>query len=400
MRKLMSRVGSLAAFALIAGPFTPTVVSAQGSASAAVSHDQWDQIVSLTKADPDTFAGVSVDATTGVATVYVTAGTRQSTKAAHAIQSVRTIAASPRQNSAIAWTLQFGSSRHSMRELTAAMDLATKSQSWQSLAKPYLAQWYIDAQVNAVRINLTLVTRELQTAATSLFGDLAVLGVGERVVRANRQNQVDGPPWWGGDGVENSSGQHCSAAFSVWYLSVARMMTAGHCWLNGNTVYQPTPSVYCMGTIFGDTYGGGSYDIAVIDLSACNPGAQGYVYRSGYNYRPVGGMAHAYIGDQACFDGAVTEENCSGYENNDDICVVDNLGITVCHLVQAASNTLTKLVRPGDSGGPVYEISGSKVYAQGMIFGYLASSGGITGYFSPMWRANQDYGYVVITCGC
>ena len=393
---------SLFAVVIAAWVGASSVSAAQGPPDPTVSHKQWDDIVALTKADQDTFAGVSVDGKTGVATVYLTEATSQSARAVHGIQSMRAIAASRKDGADVAWSVQFGVGHYSVRELTATMETASRNQAWQSLAKPYLADWYIDARVNSVRIELTRITPEVQSAATRLFGDRAVLGVGERMVRTNRQGQWDGPPWWGGDSVEDSgSTTRCSAAFGVWYQGYARMMTAGHCWLNGNIVYQPSPSTgSCMGSIFGDTYGGGSYDIAVIDLTYCNPGAQGYVYYSLGHNRPVGGMAHAYIGDQACFDGARTEENCSGYENADDECAVDDIGVTICHLARASSNTLTVLAQQGDSGGPVYEISGSKIYAQGMISGILPSSGGITAYFSPMWRADQDYGYVPITCGC
>lgn len=388
----------------LVGCMNGAILGAAGSiTNPTVSHQQWDDIVRITKADPDSFAGVSVDGETGVATVYVTSKTSQSPAAAHAIQAIDAIAASPKSGPVAAWILKFAAGVHSTRELDAAMDMATHDTAWQLVAKPYLSEWYVDPAINAVRINVSRITPELQAAATQTFGSLAVLGIGSRMIRSNRQSQVDTPPWWGGDGVEDSGASvACSDAFPVMYQGYPRVMTAGHCWLNGNIVDQPTPAYRCLGSIFGDTYGGGSYDIAVIDLTYCtsNPSAQGYVWYRGYNWRPIGGMAHAYVGDQACFDGAVTEENCSGYENADDVCVIDNYGITVCHLARASSNTSTVLVRGGDSGGPVYEMSGKYAYAQGMIEGYLKSSGGITGYFSPMWRADQDYGYTVITCGC
>jgi streptogrisin C len=357
--------------------------------------------------DTDTFAGVSVNSRKGTATVYVTQRAWGSQKAEQALESIRHIAMLPRSASAVVWSLQITSAQHSARELNVAMEKATSDPSWRQLADPYLAIWYVDSAQNAIHIGMTRVTADLQKAAQNEFGDLAKLTVSARELLDNRSSQVDSPPWWGGDGIQGQGDDGrtygCTGGFPVTY----GMLTAGHCFSNGFLVSQPSASYRCMGTVTDRTNGGNNYDYELVNVAVnCNgsyvtgPG-QGSVYRYGSYNRPIGGLAHSYLGDQACFDGAYTEENCTGSVSQNDVCVVDQAhGITYCHLDQAQSTNLTRLSGAGDSGGPVYEISGSKVYAQGIIEGEAPGTVGVIAYYTPMWRIIQDHGYTLVTCNC
>ena len=408
MAELRLRLRGLLAILIlvpITGAGGSTVAMAASDGSPALSHDQWHSVVDVVMADPDTFAGVSADAASGTATVYVTQRAQASPKAVEAIQSIDRIAASPRGIAPVVWSLRFGSGRYSLRELDAAMHKATNDLAWRSLTSPFLELWYVDPALNAVKIGVTQITPAIEDAANNTFGDLVRLAVTGRVSLTDRTSQTDSPPWWGGDGI--TAVANCSESFPITRNSDSDqgVLTAGHCYVTGTVVGESWTSDICMGKTTTRVNGGNSYDFELVDvLQYCSGSyvtgpAQGYVYYSGSQARPIGGLAHTYVGDQACFDGAVTEENCSGYINNNDMCYTAN-GITYCHMVQAASNTSTILARPGDSGGPVYEISGSKVYAQGIITATLGSSGGITAYFTPMWRVAQDYGYTLVTCIC
>jgi hypothetical protein len=382
-------------------------VTAASTGRSPLSHDQWDSIVSIANGDSDTFAGVGVDAASGVATVYVTERARGSQKAIKALQRIEGVAASPRAGASVAWLLQIASGRHSMRELNVAMDKATNDSSWRSLANRYLAQWYVDAALNAVQIGLTQITPQVERAATRMFGDLARLTISERPVLTDRHDQIDSVPWWGGDGIKNwDSSASCTGGFPVSRNSDSAqgMLTAGHCFVTGAQIYQPDLAHSCMGKVTTRRNGGTSYyDFEWIDLlSFCSGSyvrgtAQGHVYRKGPYVRPITGLAHAYVGDQACVDGAYTEENCSGFVNNSNLCFTDSThGITYCHMARVNSSNSTVLARLGDSGGPVYLLSGTKTYAQGLIS--ATASSGHTAYITPMWRILQDNGYTLITC--
>lgn len=392
--------------------------SAQAGANSDVrlSHDQWHKVIDIVQSDPDSFAGVTADVVSGVATVYTTEQSNGSPKSLQALQNIGRVAASPRGGAAAIWSLRFESRPHSLAELNGAMDLATNDPHWRALAGPYLAQWYVDPQLNAVSIGLTSIPRDLATAAVGVFGDLARLVIAERMSpTANRTNNTDAPPWWGGDGIivyttGNVGYEQCTESFPVTRNSDSRqaVLTAGHCDLAGYHVYEAWNAYKCMGAVTTRVNGGGSYDFAFVDTTQlCGTGnsyvlgsIQGRIYYSGTLTRAIGGSAHAYVGDQACFDGAVTQENCSGYVSGSDDCYIYSNGLTYCHMARASSNTLTVLARSGDSGGPVYEISGGKVYAQGIISAALPSSGGITAVFTPMWRVLQDYGYSMVKCLC
>jgi hypothetical protein len=423
----------LAMVATAAGGISLSGTVAVAADSPGLSHAQWDKVAKLVEGDPDTFAGVSVDSSTGIGTVYLTENRRGSKAAQQAIQTIQSIAASPRsvypipENrrgskaqpaiqttesiatasrtvDPIAWTLAFGTGTHSLRELNAVMDKATHDPSWIAVAGPYLSAWYVDPKVNAVRIGVTEITPTLMAAESTTFGDLAILSIRPRPQQTNRAGQADSSPWWGGDAISDQNNLNgCTGGFAVTYSGGGQvMLTAGHCYPSGTLVAQPYYYSNCMGQVGGVVYGNYSYDAELIDVSYCGGSVtgygQGYVYTTGVFSRPIGGTAHAYTGDQACFDGSRTEENCSGIVDNSDGCYQVTGGPYLCHMVHAYSTNSSLLAQSGDSGGPVYEISGSKVYAQGLITSI--ESGGTSGWFSPMWRIVSDFALTTVTCGC
>jgi hypothetical protein len=110
---------------------------------------------------------------------------------------------------------------------------------------------------------------------------------------------------------------------------------------------------------------------------------------------PVSGSGGVAIGGKYCTGGIVTLQNCSAVVSAIDICAyvgTTNQPLTyVCYLDQASSSNSTKIVQPGDSGGPVYTYnSTTDPYATGTIC--AAGNGGLSGLWSDMYEEKVIFG--------
>lgn len=216
----------------------------------------------------------------------------------------------------------------------------------------------------------------------------------EQRPRATTMGRLDDyAPFWGGARiVNNDNGRGCTAGFGVRSIWDGReyMLTAGHCgrpgggWWNGNVTRW-------LGT--------GAHEHVGHDLLLIETNAGGFVFDGGVTNafsRRVAGWNWVYPGQWVCSSGAVTGGHCDNFVDDDSysLCGVDFYGNYECHTNLVGSLSWTDPAgRPGDSGGPMFSLSGDNVVALGTITG----GGGPMLYWAAFSTAVQDFGIEPIT---
>ena len=208
---------------------------------------------------------------------------------------------------------------------------------------------------------------------------------------------ADYPSWWGGAKISNKQyAGFCSTGFGVSNSYGSRfILTAGHCgyvgndWTNGNGTLNTGWDSFGPLRV-GTTYSKHTaYEIMLIPAAA-----GGRIYDGGVGVnefsKDVVGAGGVYKGEWLCTSGTVSGAVC-GY-------IVDNYTFSYCgysagSLWKCYSDLSTAPqqdgmvgVRSGDSGGPVFNLSGPNVIAKGIISGQ--ANGGRTLIF-------QDWGTIV-----
>jgi hypothetical protein len=196
---------------------------------------------------------------------------------------------------------------------------------------------------------------------------------------------ADWPQWWGGARISRALGGQCTSGFGVRdYYGSRFILTAGHCGSPGEDFYNGDWSRY-----IGKGYGKHTaYDVMLIQADA-----GGHIYDGGVGVREfskdVVGAGQVFMGEWLCTSGSVSGAVC-GYN-------VDKFTHTYCDWALGTWTCFSDLstapqkdgvvgVRKGDSGGPVFNLSGPNVIAKGVISGQR--DGGRTLIF-------QDWGTIV-----
>lgn len=221
----------------------------------------------------------------------------------------------------------------------------------------------------------------------------------------DRQNDISA--YWGGARWSNLSlGGSCSTGFSVIWAGLPRMLTAGHCGNNGNTVRignatQPTTTII--------------NDVNVRDTQMLNrPTSRtfaGRIYTGAWNSSSsirVGGSTPDYVGNWICTGGSYSGEHCNAKVYAVNTSVLGMAPLTYAAKVPGTPAAGNCIAAPGDSGGPVYShglfINGSffeiAAVARGTITaGYLDTpcisqgvwkTGSYRVYYAPVRRPIFD----------
>jgi hypothetical protein len=322
--------------------------------------------------------------------------------------------------------------RYSLQRLNSLMNDVTLIEPWARMAKPAFSGAEADPASDRVIIELTKISPRLRAAARRTFGSavelatepFATLGPSVTMVQSSKlhvvtiepgkkvqagglapdairraprpSRLVDSLPYFGGDRIYRlvtlPDGQtgvlQCTVGFK-WTGSA--MSTAGHCGGRGTRWTQgyydaDTGTLYKtgrMGTAFYTSFGNGRIDISLIT----NQKYGIYVYTALQKVQPVVGDAQTYRGEMhICADGSFTGENCNGSTSAVNVEKTFELPngdmILVKHLDEVVSVNSTRLVQPGDSGGPVYIYSGGGISARGTIVG--GTSDGVVMYMTDM----------------
>ncbi len=223
------------------------------------------------------------------------------------------------------------------------------------------------------RFHISAASADDAVVLQKALGDRAVVSAGA-MGRAGRMD--DGEPHFGGSGIQQNAGSTstntCTSGFTVRRNADGGRgaMTAGHCYGNGIYAYSgPQYYGYTWGKfnypaydIIGLRSGSETYD-NVIHVDPCCP-----------NNRYVVGYDVADVGDLACLSGMVTKAVCGVQVTSTNGYFCDQDGCTGGLIEGIKPNTV--IVRPGDSGAPIYTRYGANsALAMGMV---IASAGGGT----------------------
>ncbi|MGI5157429.1 trypsin-like serine protease [Microbispora sp. CA-102843] len=233
--------------------------------------------------------------------------------------------------------------------------------------------------------------------------------VAQEPMKLTKTRCDDDAPWYGGAAIRNATfaagggcggnaslGYHCTAAFAVHINLVRYLLTAGHCGAPGDRFTDGAGQT--IGTAEAEHVGHDLLLIRVTGVVSVN-NATGWIWdgKPGVNdfVKPVAGWGWTYKGQSLCVSGATSGATCGHVVDGKytEICGKDIYGTYECYddLISAKSPALGSTAG-GDSGGPVFELTGgsSMVRAMGSITGHITSTS-IFGSKSE-WTIFQDFG--------
>jgi streptogrisin D len=206
----------------------------------------------------------------------------------------------------------------------------------------------------------------------------------------------DTAPFYGGARINNNDNTaFCTAGWPVRIGSTEYMLTAGHCgrtggsWNNGN-------DTQFIGT---GTHEHVAHDLLLVQTNVANRMWDGPIGTGEFTKRLVG-SDHTFPGEWVCASGSVSGARCN-------YVVTSTFAFSVDGALDVYGNaeTWNDLVLadyccgaagiPGDSGGPVFGLSGPDVVAKGTITGFWG--GGSQLIFQDFITAQNDFGIVPVT---
>jgi hypothetical protein len=260
---------------------------------------------------------------------------------------------------------------------------------------------------NQVVLTASEVTPDVQEALAAAYGGAVVLeSVPEEPIHASRD--ADTNPFYAGGMIEEyqpssgtTAGGACTNGFSwITGLGDPRIITAGHCYpdvwtdggandIDGARTDYGCGACYHEGKAIASTYTSNSAnpatnvngDLAIINTDI-NPDGT-WLGRQGAPQMFVGGVNstdHIAVtgvdkwsaaGDQVCFSGSRTGTHCGSNDNGWGSYHVDDTSASYSNVNHVVKASLGWGHCPfgGDSGGPVYKLSGDTAIARGIISG-------------------------------
>lgn len=359
-----------------------------------------EEVAGLIQSEPSVFAGAYLDRSGGLHIQAVSAGEQS------ALSQLKAIAAkiSTRPKTVHGWltTVQY-----SLADLQAALSKVSPNAPSYG---PFLAEWGVDGARDRVRVALTTITPSIRAALQGILGSEAEIVSAQRPVAAvgiarpsrlhtgtispavstpppfpSRYDDIS--PFYGGDSIianlSNGNVIYCTTAFA---LTNGDMLTAGHC--NDPGLVGDWHSGYYQGGVaymFADegspqntTFTNGQPDVGTLGGPLSSFVNDVYYNNTSAAESMSGPVSGLLAGQPICADGAVTS-NATGGEDcgatisytNQCVTVTDDAStgtrtVNECGEAIADSSDGTAIVRPGDSGGPVF-IGSNPTEAQGII---------------------------------
>jgi hypothetical protein len=261
---------------------------------------------------------------------------------------------------------------HSLAELQKVQDAIPSSAPFAALGGA-LVKWGIEPESNSVQVGVTSVTPDLVAQARAAFGDAVTVVQTDPVTSdLNRFNDI--APYYGGDRIDGPS-FFCSSAFTVTdFNDNDLMLTAGHCFSQGDNVYVGTQKI---GYVETRSYGDRQLDVEFLWNGSSTSNMAGAIYLGGVSASGnnpvlgVHGAANSCSGCRVYFDGSVTGQSL-GYLTDGPRCIRFD-GVVSCGLQEVVPLN-GPLSTGGDSGGPVFAYDGNGgVTAVGIIKGHNSS---------------------------
>jgi hypothetical protein len=256
---------------------------------------------------------------------------------------------------------------------------------------------YADPVTGAVVLD-TDAPADVVAAVTGRNGGLRNAGeVARATVKVRKATTTDvarrsdTAPYWGGAGLV-SGGSLCSAGYSVRNSAGTRfMVTAGHCYANGATVFTETGG-RTVGTVSGRALA--SLTGEPLDMELL--GGQSYgtrIFTGGVDSTssiPVVSAGAASVGySNYCHSGRTTGENCGHTATSTTGQVCTGTGCKSPVIVYTGG----RIQQGGDSGGPFYAKNSSGAW----IRGHVIASNSTTGYVQPWTQVANRYSVNIVT---
>ncbi|MEV4412158.1 hypothetical protein [Catellatospora sp. NPDC049609] len=251
-----------------------------------------------------------------------------------------------------------------------AADELLFGRAWHPDASAATFSYYLDAADSRYRVSFDPAYPEAAQALRDALGEVAEVTL-DGAMRTGRLN--DGEPHFGGAGLRAGSGatNTCTSGFVARRNSDGRIggTTAAHCFSNGQSIYSSTQY---WGAASGESdYP--AYDMMFVSASAEKYDNKIHTDPCCPTERFVTAKRNAVIGDSVCLSGMVTKATCGIAVNSLQgvLCAAD--GCT--YGLMQGNRGGDVIVKPGDSGGPVYIRSGtSNATGLAMIIGCSSSS--------------------------
>jgi hypothetical protein len=242
--------------------------------------------------------------------------------------------------------------------------------------------WYPDAPSGTEIVEALKPTAAQTSAIKARYGsNVQVKSVtGDTgIVRTYASRRSDSAPWNGGDFISNDNGKFCSSGIPVHNGANTYIMTAAHCFTNGTNIHNqgegPNGTFGTnnpMGSISNRDITDGGTDVELQKVSSSDllwTGGEGVDDRA-----IISGKTANVDGDQVCVDGAYEFEVCGAVIQHLGVCATEDNGRVACHLAEAKRSDSTVVAGPGDSGGPLFEFSGSNLQVVGTVVGAYGDS--------------------------
>ncbi|KJK48948.1 hypothetical protein UK23_15650 [Lentzea aerocolonigenes] len=388
-----------AALALIATAGQP---SAAPAAETTVDKDQISKVIEQVRAHPDDYTGMRFDSARGG---YVL-GVAANRDASASLRAATRNAARSSQNT-VKVTVQ--RQRRSLAELNRTLAGVGAPQTAKIRPGTQIYEWYVDEVANKVKVGVSAES-DLDTVRREFaerYGDAVEIFPGTPMIPAvkttvvkksdivwpganiasgpNSTRLLDDAPYstgkriltWrdNGDGTVNVT--QCTDA--VKNFSSTILHTAGHCFHNGDMVWQGHVDRAAnqlvlrgrLGPVIDVQWGNGRIDALTIRTQGTSTMG---------NYQFTGGNTLTYqtarlsfaTGDRVCTNGSFTLMSCNARVTSTNGCYrVDDLD--VCGLDRIEAQSGGQLVQHGDSGGPVID----EILATGAKVGGIISAGNL-----------------------
>jgi len=283
------------------------------------------------------------------------------------------------------WTVHYVVGGPSLKELQAIAGRVPTTEPFSSTARDLLIDWGVDPIANRVVIRVSSVLPTLVQDVRTAFGDLAEIRTTDSRPTLHYYRLHDGPPLSGSDRITSTDNVECTAGFEAYKIVSGvyhyGMLTAGHCWGTGTTIYngyldchngRHTYAVF--GKVTARVWGNNVTDAEFIDATAVGQSVNPNLWW-GPQTNPVPGPAGTgcppettssgpvwitgsgtnYVGRSVCFDGSFSGEKCGGTIAALDQCVQFFGGYYECHLNRVDGQNFAQ---EGDSGAPVEKTNG------------------------------------------
>ncbi|MEU1393179.1 MULTISPECIES: hypothetical protein [unclassified Nonomuraea] len=220
----------------------------------------------------------------------------------------------------------------------------------------------------------------------------------------------DDLPWYGGVAIANATfggaagcggspalGYNCTGGFPVYIGSTRYLLTAGHCGAPGDVFTDGAGQV--IGVAEQENV---AHDLLLIRVTGLvstgkgngrmwdgTPGVSDFT-------KPVAGWGFTYKNQSLCMSGATTGASCGrtvDYKYS-EICGKDIYGNQECYSNLVSAKQRIDSSRHGDSGGPVFELTGgdAQVRAMGTVTGTITKDWIIT---KDQWLLFQEFATAV-----